>query len=157
MTKTKDTDYARKASVAALEGYEDRMWGNQGHGTAHQAAEANGYTDAKMQAAYMRGWNRADMHTSLRPAFYDAVARVLKMATGCAALGHGEDHTATQAVVDVCLRYADAVSDDGGAASTGAPDQSAGVASKALGSVTSLLMRAEAEMAGVEYSGNQRM
>ena len=145
MTKSEKIDLMRKASVAALEGYEARLWGNEGHGTAEQAAEANEYRGL-MATAYVRGWNRADAHAELRPAFYEAAGRVLKMAMGCGALGHGEDTTDTQAMVTLCLRYADAVSDDGGAVSTGAPDQSPGLAANAVGSLVEALAEAENEL-----------
>ena len=114
MTKTERTDLMRKATTATLEGYEDRMWGNQGHGTAEQAAAANDYHDSNdmMATAYMRGWNRADAHTELRPSMHEAAAKVLKLSTTCGAIGYGEGHTDTEAVVNLVLRYADAVSDD---------------------------------------------
>ena len=112
MTKTGDIDLMRKATVAALEGYEQRMWGNPPHGTAIAAAKANGYSDPIMESAYIRGWNRADTLAGPRPAFYDAAARVLKLSSITGALGHGADHTDTKTVVEVCLRYADAVDDD---------------------------------------------
>lgn len=136
MTTDSKTDLVRKATIAALEGYESRMSGD-GHGTALAAAQASGHTDTIMEAAYIRGWNRADTLAGPRPAFYEAAARVLKLSSISGALGHGAGIRDTQAVVDVCLRYADAVDDD---------SEGDNVNVEAVASVAEGLAHAEAEL-----------